>query len=72
VKWIPALTQPVRVFAAAIRRRLSFRGHEARVRSERVDEFPDALRPATLYVAGEDAHVFAAAMLCPCGCGDTI
>ena len=72
MKWISALTRSVRASAAAIRRRLSSHRHQARVHSERVDEFPDALRPATLYVAGEDAYLFAAAMLCPCGCGDTI
>jgi hypothetical protein len=26
------------------------------------------VKPATLYVAGEEAYPWAAAMLCPCGC----
>lgn len=43
-----------------------------RIAYERVEDFPEALRPATFYVAGDDPHVWAAAMLCPCGCGATI
>ena len=42
------------------------------IRYEGVEEFPDRLRPVTLYVAGEEPYVWAAAMLCPCGCGDVI
>lgn len=43
-----------------------------RVRYERVEEFPDNLKPFILYVVGEKQHVWAATMLCPCGCGDVI
>ncbi len=38
----------------------------------RVDEVPDALKPAIVYVAGEGVYIWAAAMVCPCGCGDVI
>lgn len=43
-----------------------------RIRYERVEEFPDQLKPSTVYVAGEERYPWAAAMLCPCGCGDVI
>lgn len=33
---------------------------------------PDELKAFTMYVAGEEQHLWAAAMLCPCGCGDVI
>lgn len=48
------------------------RRNQRRVRYERVAEFPECLRPSTLYVAGEEPYVWAAAMICPCGCGETI
>ena len=48
------------------------RTSQPRLQYERVDEFPDLLRPSTLYVAGEEPHMWAAALLCPCGCGDVI
>ncbi|HXP45513.1 MAG TPA: hypothetical protein VN833_35045, partial [Candidatus Acidoferrales bacterium] len=37
-----------------------------------VEEFPDALDANKLYIAGEHGYFWAAAMLCPCGCGDVI
>src|SRR5438477_8035918 len=36
-----------------------------RIRYERVEDFPERLQPATLYVAGEEPHMWRAAMLCP-------
>jgi len=41
-------------------------------RFEHVDEFPCSLKSHQLYVAGENGYVWAAAMLCPCGCRDVI
>lgn len=38
----------------------------------RVDEFPEKMEKHRLYVAGENGFIWAAAMLCPCGCGDVI
>jgi hypothetical protein len=37
-----------------------------------VDEFPESLRPLTVYIAGETGHQWGAALICPCGCGDRI
>jgi hypothetical protein len=43
-----------------------------RIRYKRVEDFPDPLKHATIYVAGEEPYPWAAAMVCPCGCGDVI
>ena len=37
-----------------------------------VEELPDRLDAATIYVAGENGHCWFVAMLCPCGCGATL
>jgi hypothetical protein len=37
-----------------------------------VEDFPDALSPGSVYLAGEGENLWAAAMLCPCGCGEMI
>jgi hypothetical protein len=37
-----------------------------------VDEIPDCLKPWTIYLAGERGHLWAATMICPCGCGESI
>lgn len=37
-----------------------------------VEDLPDDLLPRTIYLAGEGGHLWCAAMLCPCGCGDVI
>jgi Family of unknown function (DUF6527) len=67
--------------AASLRRRLGdlkwwadgkVRWRGRRIRCERVEDLPDTLKPETLYVAGEEPYAWAAAMLCPCGCGDVI
>jgi len=47
-------------------------GKRVAFRLARVDEIPDILEDNRLYVAGEGPNVWAAAMLCPCGCGDRI
>ena len=67
--WLFSLGKWVRKGTAALHRWLSAR---RRLRYERVEEFPDPLEPSTLYVAGEEPHIWAAAMLCPCGCNDVI
>lgn len=41
-------------------------------RYQHVEEFPDVMEARRLYVAGENGYFWAAAMLCPCGCGDVI
>jgi hypothetical protein len=41
-------------------------------RSIRVEEFPDKLEQAKVYLAGEGDNLWAASMICPCGCGEVI
>jgi hypothetical protein len=49
-----------------------FRRKARLFRFARVDEFPDSLESSTVYLAGEGEHLWAAAMICPCGCGEII
>jgi hypothetical protein len=37
-----------------------------------VEDFPERLEPFRLYLAGEPGKFWAAAMICPCGCGEII
>jgi hypothetical protein len=37
-----------------------------------VEDFPDILKPLEIYIAGEKANYWGAALLCPCGCGQAI
>lgn len=39
---------------------------------ERAEDLPDELAPSTLYLVGDGPHRWAAAMICPCGCGEVI
>jgi Family of unknown function (DUF6527) len=48
------------------------RNKPKRYRNVHVDEFPDSFEPSKLYLAGENGYLWAAALLCPCGCGDLI
>ncbi len=41
-------------------------------RSLRVEDFPDKLQRATIYLAGEGDNLWAASMVCPCGCREVI
>ena len=43
-----------------------------RFHAARVNEFPSKLKSHRIYLAGENGHLWAAAMLCPCGCNETI
>ena len=74
MRWFVSLRQSLWSRIAALRCWLAGRlqAEEPRFRYERVEEFPDSLKPFTIYVAGEEPHLWAAAMLCPCGCGDVI
>jgi hypothetical protein len=45
---------------------------ERRFRCKRVVDIPEHVRTRRIYVAGENGHAWAAAMLCPCGCKATI
>ena len=75
MKWFDALTQTLRDRVSDARQWVGAKVRPQRgprIRYERVEDFPDRLSPSTLYVAGEEPYVWAAAMLCPCGCGDVI
>jgi hypothetical protein len=41
-------------------------------RSARVEDIPDDPTGFTVYLVGEGGNLWAAAMLCPCGCGERI
>lgn len=43
-----------------------------KLRSCRVQEAPDVLDDGVLYIVGEGLHLWYAAMLCPCSCGDIL
>ena len=42
------------------------------IATEVVEDVPDALKPERIYLVGEDSLPWCAALLCPCGCGETI
>ena len=41
-------------------------------RGEKVDDLPDQPEPFILYIAGSGENAWAASMVCPCGCKETI
>ena len=49
-----------------------FRPAEAPFGTALVDELPDEPSPCTVYIAGEGRHLWCAAFVCPCGCGEII
>jgi hypothetical protein len=54
-----------------LRTRLSRRKSQL-YKIEQVDDFPDTPKPLRVYLAGGTENFWGAAMLCPCGCGETI
>jgi len=85
VKWLASLWRQTRELAASFGHQtrkiasLPAQWIEQRKRPkvqlyhyEHVEELPDLLQAHTLYLAGENGYFWAAAMLCPCGCGDAI
>ena len=42
------------------------------IRYHEVEELPGTLENNLLYVVGEGRHRWYAAMICPCGCGETL
>lgn len=42
------------------------------LRTERVEDLPTELQAGRIYVVGEGRHVWSVALLCPCGCRETI
>jgi len=75
VRWFDAAAQ---TFRAKLRDLQQWRNTRPprrvgpRIHIERVEDFPNRLKAATLYVAGEEPYAWGAAMLCPCGCADVI
>jgi hypothetical protein len=41
-------------------------------RTVHLEEVPDSLVPKTIYVIGEGEYRWFVAMICPCGCGETL
>lgn len=41
-------------------------------RTQEVEELPDQLEDLTIYLVGENTHLWFAAMACPCGCTEVI
>jgi hypothetical protein len=37
-----------------------------------IEELPEVLDPAVVYVLGEGKHLWFVAMICPCGCNSTL
>lgn len=75
MNWIAALWRAIGAAASFPVRWLLARWpwrKSRRFRGERVEEFPDALQRAKIYLAGEGDNLWAAALICPCGCGDVI
>ncbi len=73
--WFSSLWQKTRevarVSAAEVRKKLP-RKKQKPYRSKRVEEMPDTFKPLTLYLCGEGEHLWAAVMICPCGCKELI
>ena len=65
------MKNPFRIAWETVLRAFYDRKYRSRIRAARVEEIPDALDGRFLYVIG-DGRPWSAAMLCPCGCGETI
>lgn len=74
MRWLSAFSKKVRGTLDRLRQwsGTKVRRRGPRIHYERVEEFPSQLRSATLYVAGDEHYPWAAALLCPCGCGEVI
>ncbi len=51
---------------------ISYFTRKQKYRSEKVEELPDALLSNTIYIVGEERHIWFVAMKCPCGCEETL
>lgn len=40
--------------------------------TERLQDVPDGPTPRTVYLIGEGEHLWIAALVCPCGCGELL
>lgn len=62
---------PIGIAWEAVKRTLHSWRFRDRFKIVRVEEVPDVLRSERLYLIGYEAP-WSAAMVCPCGCGETI
>lgn len=73
---IAATVLALAIFALAAGGVLPFRGpfrkKAAPYMVERVEDLPDDVEPLKLYVVGSEPNLWAAAMMCPCGCKERI
>jgi hypothetical protein len=72
LSWLVQWIQSVVSFKPQRQRTKTLKRKPQRFAYARVDEFPDSLKSATVYVSGERGHAWAAALICPCGCGEVI
>jgi hypothetical protein len=75
MRWLSALLAEARKlvsFPARWARSLWIKPKPQLFRSARVEDMPDSLKSLTVYLCGEGENLWAAAMICPCGCGDVI
>src|SRR5258705_113612 len=49
-----------------------FRRKQKQLKSAMVEELPDTIDTDTVYLVGEGKHLWFIAMICPCGCGETL
>lgn len=47
-------------------------GRPPRLQTKRELDVPETLEANTIYLIGEGEHVWAAAFICPCGCGEVV
>jgi hypothetical protein len=75
VSWFTApfvwVGKQLRALARGVRDGIS-RKLQRKYRFMNVDELPEQPRSFTVYIAGEGENVWAATMICPCGCKDVI
>lgn len=48
------------------------RTRQSLIRYQEIGDLPSTLKNDVLYVVGEGSHRWYAAMICPCGCGETL
>ena len=73
--WFAPLWEKARkvaqVSAQKLRQKLP-RKKQKPYRCVRVEDMPENLKPLTVYLCGEGQYLWAAAMICPCGCKQVI
>ena len=74
MSWIVALWRVIWLALSLTARWLRARWLQKPIlfRHQLVEEFPDTLQAQRVYLAGGGQNLWAAAMICPCGCRDVI